>query len=103
MSAIVAGLWGIRALRFRQAEVRTNSLESIIRGWLNDSDLSTKAASSPTWHFGFITTLPSGALIHIMQMKEHPGLITFQANLAISTEQQAMLKAMPIAYRPELA
>ena len=38
-----------------------------------------------------------------MQMKEHPGFITFQANLAISTEHQATLKAMPIVYFEELA
>jgi hypothetical protein len=37
-----------------------------------------------------------------MQMKEHPGFITFQANLAISTEHQAILKAMPIVYFEEL-
>ena len=86
MSAIVAGLWGMRALRFRQAEVRANGLEPIIRGWLNDSDLSTKPASNPTWNFGFLTTLPNGESIHIMQMKEHTCFITFQANLAISTE-----------------
>jgi hypothetical protein len=103
MSAIVAGLWGVRALRFRQAEVRANSLESIIRGWLNDSDFSTKPAANPTWNFGFLTTLPSGESIHIMQMKEHPGFITFQANLAISTEHQAILKAMPIVYFEKLA
>ena len=78
MSAIAAGLWGIRALRFRQAEVRANSLEPIIRGWLNDSDLSTKPASNPTWNFGFLTTLPNGESIHIMQLKEHPDFITFR-------------------------
>jgi hypothetical protein len=103
ISAIVATLWGIRALRFRQAEVSANSLEPIIRGWLNDSDLSTKPASSPTWNFGFLTTLPSGESIHIMQMKERPGFITFQANLAISSEHQAILKAMPIVYFENLA
>jgi hypothetical protein len=56
MSAIVAGLWGIRALRFRQAEVRPINPEPIIRGWLEDSDLSTKPASNPMWNFGFLTT-----------------------------------------------
>jgi len=103
MSAIAAGLWCIRALRLRQAEVRANSLEATIQGWLNDSGLSTKPASNPTWNFGFLTTLPNGELIHIAQMKEHPGFITFQAHLAISTERQAILKAMPIAYFDKLA
>jgi hypothetical protein len=103
MSAIAAGLWCIRALRLRQAEVRANSLEASIQGWLNDSDLSTKPASHPTWNFGFLTTLPNGESVHIMQMKEHPGFITFQANLAISTEHQAILKAMPIVYFEKLA
>jgi hypothetical protein len=103
MSAIAVGLWCIRALRLRQAEVRANSLEATIRGWLNDSDLSTKPASNPAWNFGFLTTLPNGESIHIMQMKEHPGFITFQANLAISTEHQAILKAMPLVYFEKLA
>jgi hypothetical protein len=103
MSVIVAALWGIRALRFRHAEVKANNLESIIRGGLNDSDLSTKPASNPTWNFGFLTTLPSGESIHIVQMKEHPGFITFEANLVISTEHQAILKAMPILYFEKLA
>jgi hypothetical protein len=103
LSAIVAGLWGIRALRFRQAEVRASSLEPIIRGWLKESDLNTKPASNPMWNFGFLTTLPNGESIHIMQMKEHPGFMTFQANLAISTEHQAILKAMPMVYFEKLA
>ncbi len=103
MSAIAAGLWCIRALRLRQAEVRANSLEASIQGWLNDSDLSTKPASHPTWNFGFLTTLPNGESVHILQMKEHPGYITFQANLGISTEHQAILKAMPIVYFEKLA
>jgi hypothetical protein len=103
MSAIAAGLWGIRALRFRQAEERAKSLELIIRGWLNDSDLSTKPASNPMWNFGFLTTLPNGESIHIMQMKEQPGFLTFQADLAISTEHQAILRAMPIVYFEKLA
>jgi hypothetical protein len=103
MSAIVAGLWGIRALGFRQAEVRANNLEPTIRGWLDDSDLSTKPAFNPTWNFGLLTTLPDGESIHIMQMKAHPGFITFQADLAISTEHQAILNAMPIVYFEKLA
>ena len=103
LSAIAVSLWGIRALRFSQAEARANSLEPIIRDWLNDSGLSTKPASNPTWNFGFLTTLPSGESIHIMQLKEHPGFITFQANLAISTEHQVILKAMPIVYFEKLA
>ena len=40
MSVIVAGLWGIRAVHFRQAELRANSLAPIIRRWLNNSDLT---------------------------------------------------------------
>ena len=103
MSAIVTGLWAMRAHRLRQAEVRRNTLEPVIRGWLNDSDLSTKPACHPKWNFGFQTTLPNGESIHIMQMKEHPGFITFQANLAISTEHQTILKAVSIEYFEELA
>jgi len=100
-SAIIAVLWGIRPPRFRQAEA--SSLEAIIRGWLNDSDLSTKPVSDPTWNFGFLTTLPNGESIHVMQMKEHPGFIAFEANLAISTEHQTILKAMPMTYFEKLA
>ena len=103
MSAIVVGLWSIWALRFRQAEGRANSLEPIIRGWLNDFDLSTTPTSNPTWNFGFLTTLPNGESIHIMQMKEYPGFITFRANLAISTEHQSILKSMPIVNFEKLA
>jgi hypothetical protein len=102
-SAIVAGFWGVRALRFRQAEVKASSLEPVIRGWLNNSDLSTKSVSNPSWNFGFLTTLPNGEPIQIMQMKEHPGFIAFQADLAISTEHQAILKAMPRIYFDKLA
>ena len=78
MGAVVAGLWGIRALRFRQPEVSANNLEPTIRGWLNDFDLSTKPASDPAWNFGLLTTLPDGELIHIIQMKEHPALSPFK-------------------------
>ena len=103
MGAILAGLWDIRAFRFGRAEVSADNLEPAIRGWLDDFDLSTKPASDPKWNFGFLTTLPDGELIHIMQMKEHPGFITFHANLAISPEHQAILKALPIAYFEKLA
>jgi hypothetical protein len=103
MSAIVVGFWGVRALRFRQPEVTANNLEATIRGWLNHFDMSTTPASDPTWNFGLQTTLPYGEPVHIMQMKERPGFITFQANLAISAEHQAVLKAMPIAYFEKLA
>ena len=103
MSAIVVGFWGVRALRFRQPEVTANNLEATIRGWLNDCGMSTKPASDPTWNFGLLTTLPYGESIHIIQMKERPGFITFQANLAICAEHQAVLKAMPIAYFEKLA
>ncbi len=37
MSVIAACLWGIRARRFRRAEVRANSLEATIRGWVGTS------------------------------------------------------------------
>jgi hypothetical protein len=103
MGAIIAGLWGMGAVRFRQAEVKHNNLEPIIRGWLDHSDLSTQPVSNPAWNFGLLTTLPDGDSIHIMHMKEHPGFITFQANLAISTEHQAILKAMPIVCFEKLA
>jgi hypothetical protein len=103
MSAIVVGFWGVRALRFRQLEVTANNLEATIRGWLNDLGISTKSASDPTWNFGLLTALPYGGSVHIVQMKERPGFITFQANLAISAEHQAVLKAMPIAYFEKLA
>jgi hypothetical protein len=94
---------GYRGASLQAGEVTPNNLEPIIRGWLDNSDLSTKPASNPTWNFGLLTTLPDGESIHIMQMKEHPGFITFQANLAISTEHQAILKAMPIVYFDKLA
>ena len=103
MSAIVVGFWGVRAVRFRQPEVIANNLEATIRGWLNDFGMSTKPASDPTWNFGVLTALPYGGSVHIIQMKERPGFITFQSNLAISAEHQAVLKAMPIAYFEKLA
>ena len=103
LSAIVVGFLGIRALRLRQPEITGNTLEPTIRGWLDDFDLSTKPASDPRWKFGLLTTLPDGESIHVIQMKEYPGFIAFQANLAISAEHQAILKAMPIAYFENLA
>ena len=36
-------------------------------------------------------------------MKEHPRFVTFQANLDIPTEHQAILKAMPGRYFEQLA
>jgi len=103
MSAIAVGFWVIRALRFSQHEVSANDLESTVRGWLDDFDLSTKPASDPAWSFGLLTTLPDGEQIHIIQMKQHPDFIAFQANLAISAEHQAVLKALPLAYFEKLA
>jgi hypothetical protein len=103
MSAIVVGFWGVRAIRFRQPEVTANNLEATIRGWLNDFGMSTKPDSDPSWNFGLLTALPYGGLAHIIQMKERPGFITFQADLTISAEHQAVLKAMPIAYFEKLA
>lgn len=103
MSMIATGLWGIRVRRFRRTEVRASSLAATIRGWLNDADLSTEPISHPAWNFGFLTTMRNGDSIHIMQMKEHPGFITFQANLAISAEHQAILKAMPTVFFEKVA
>jgi hypothetical protein len=103
ISAIFVGFWGIRALRFRQPEVAAGNLELTIRGWLEDSGLSTQPASDPAWNFGLLTTLPDGESIYIVQMKEHRRFIAFQATLAILPEQQAILKAMPMAYFERLA
>ncbi len=103
MSAIVVGFWGIRALRFSQPEVTSSNLEGTILGWLKDFGMRTKPDSDPTWNFGVLTALPYGGSVHIIQMKERPGFVTFQANLAISAEHQAVLKAMPIAYFEKLA
>jgi len=38
-----------------------------------------------------------------VQMKEHRRFITFQANVDISPEHQAILKAMPVTYFEKLA
>ncbi len=103
MSAIVVGFWGIRSLRFRQPEVTASNLEAAILGWLEDFGMRTKPASDPAWNFGVLTALPYGGSVHIIQMKERPGFVTFQANLAISAEHQAVLKALPIAYFEKLA
>jgi hypothetical protein len=102
ISAMAAGLWGIWTLRFRQPEVSVSSLEQTIRGWLDNVDLSTKPSSDPTWDFGLLTTLPDGQAIQIIQRKERKGFLDFQANLAISAEHQAILKAMPAAYFEKL-
>jgi hypothetical protein len=103
ISTIIVVFWGIRALRFRQPEVSANNLETTIRRWLDGLDLGSKSASDPTWNFGLLTALPGGESIHIIHMKEHPGFIAFQANLAICAEHQAILKAMPVAYFEKLA
>jgi hypothetical protein len=103
ISAIVVGFWSIRALRFRQPEVAAENLAATIRGWLEDSGLSMQPASDPAWNFGLLTTLPDGESIYIVQMKEHRRFIAFQATLAIPPEQQAILKAMPMAYFERLA
>jgi hypothetical protein len=103
LSAIFVGLWGLRALRFRQLAVAGDHLEPALRRWLEDSGLSTKAASDPAWNFGLLTTLPDGESIYIVQMKEHRRFVSFQANVAISPEHQAILKAMPSTYFEKLA
>ena len=103
LSAIVVGFWGIRALRFKQLEVSAGNLEPTLQRWLEDSGLKTKVASDPAWDFGLLTTLPDGESIYIVQMKEHRRFITFQANLAIAPEHQAILKAMPGSYFEKLA
>ena len=103
LSAIVVGFWGIRALRFKQLEEAGGHVEPALRRWLEESGLSTKTASDPSWHFGLVTTLADGESIYIVQMKEHRRFVTFQANVAISPEHQAILKAMPGTYFEKLA
>jgi hypothetical protein len=102
LSAIVVGFWGIRALRFKQFEVAGGNLQPTLCRWLEDSGLRTKTASDPAWDFGLLTTL-SDEPIYIVQMKEHPRFVTFQANLVIPAEHQAILKAMPGSYFEQLA
>jgi hypothetical protein len=103
LSAIVVGFWGIRALRFKQHEVAGGNLQPTLCRWLEDSGLRTKTASDPAWDFGLLTTLSDGEPIYIVQMKEHPRFVTFQANLVIPAEHQAILKAMPGRYFEQLA
>ncbi len=103
LSAIVVGFWGIRALRFKQFEVAGGNLQPTLCRWLEDSGLRTKTASDPAWEFGLLTTLSDGEPIYIVQMKEHPRFVTFQANLVIPAEHQAILKAMPGRYFEQLA
>ncbi len=103
LSAIFVGFWGVRALRFKRLAVAGDQLEPTLRRWLEDSGLSTKTTSDPAWNFGLLATLPDGRSIYIVQMKEHRRFVTFQANVAISPEQQAILKAMPSKYFEKLA
>ncbi len=103
LSAVLVGFWGIRALRFKQFDVAAGDLESTLRSWLQESGLCTQPVSDPAWNFRLLTTLPDGESIYIGQMKEHRRFITFQANLAIAAEDQAILKAMPSAYFEKLA
>jgi hypothetical protein len=102
LSAIVVGFWGIRALRFKQFEVAGGNLQPTLCRWLEESGLRTKTESDPAWDFGLLTTL-SNEPIYIVQMKEHPRFVTFQANLVIPAEHQAILKAMPGRYFEQLA
>jgi hypothetical protein len=102
LSAAVVAFWA-RALRFKRLEVAGDRLEQTLRGWLEESGLSTRTASDPAWNFGLLTTLPDGESVYIAQMNEHRRFVTFQANLAISPEHQAILKAMPGAYFEKLA
>jgi hypothetical protein len=103
LSAIVVGFWGIRALRFKQFEVAGGNLQPTLCRWLEDSGLRAKAASDPAWDFGLLTTLSDGEPIYIVQMKEHPRFVTFQASLVIPAEHQSILKAMPGRYFEQLA
>jgi len=103
LSAIVVGFWGIRAIRFQQFEIAGGNVQPALCRWLEDSGLRTKIVCDPAWEFGLLTTMSDGEPIYIVQMKEHRRFITFQANLAIPAEQQAILKAMPSAYFEKLA
>ena len=103
LSAIVVGFWGMRAIRFQQFEVAGGNLQPTLCRWLEDSGLRTKIVYDAAWEFGLLTTMSDGEPIYIVQMKEHRRFITFQANLAIPAEQQAILKAMPAAYFEKLA
>jgi hypothetical protein len=103
LSAIVVGFWGIRALRFKQLEVAGDNLQPTLRRWLEDSGLNAETVYDPTWDFGLLTNLPDGQSIYIVLMKEHRRFITFQANLDVAPEHQAILKAMPAAYFEKLA
>jgi hypothetical protein len=103
LSAIVVAFWGARALRFKQLEVAGDNLEPSLRRWLEDSGQNVKTASDTAWDFGLLTALPDGETIHVVLMKEHRRFITFRANLDISPEHQAILKAMPGTYFEKLA
>jgi hypothetical protein len=103
LSAIVVGFWGVRALRFKQVEVAGDNLEPSLRRWLEDSGRNVKTASDTAWDFGLLTKLPDGESIYVVLMKEHRRFITFQANLDIPSEHQAILKAMPGTYFEKLA
>jgi hypothetical protein len=103
LSAIVVGFWGIRALRFKHLAVAGENLWPTLRTWLEDSGQRAETACDPAWDFGLRTTLPDGQSISIAQLKEHRRFITFQANLAIAPEHQAILKAMPGTYFEKLA
>jgi hypothetical protein len=103
LCAIVAGFWVIRALRFKQLEVAGDKLEPTLRRWLEDFGQNVKTASDAAWDFGLLTTLPDGESIYVVLMKEHRRSITFLANLNISPEHQAILKAMPGTYFEKLA
>jgi hypothetical protein len=102
INALFAGFWAFRA-RQLSPRLSANNVEATIRAWLDDYDLSTKPASDPSWNFGLLTTSPHGESIRIIQLKQDPGFIAFQAKLAISAEHQAILKAMPKAYFENLA
>src|SRR5580658_10376040 len=103
LSAIVVGFWGMRAIRFKQFDVAGGNLQPALCRWLEEAGLRTKIICDAAWEFGLLTTMSDGEPIYIVQMKEHRRFITFQANLAIPAEQQAILKAMPGAYFEKLA
>lgn len=102
LTVSVIVFWGIRAFRFQQHEVTAGDLESTVRGWLYNSGLSARRVSDPAWSFGLLTTLPGGESISILQMKESPRLLTFEASLAVSPEHQSILKAAPKAHLEKL-
>jgi hypothetical protein len=103
MQAIIVSFWGIWALRFRRPEEIDDDPERLIRKWLDAAGLSTMSVSGPMWVFGLLTTFADGVCIFIVQTKETPYIIRFHSHIVISSEHQAILKAMPAGYVDKLA